>query len=519
MPGSTPAPRRTLGQRLLIALTTVALVGAVATAGALAYSNSRLERLDRYDLSEVTRADELAAGDPQNYLLVGIDDATGLDEDDSVRANRDDVGLNTDSIMVLRVDPGERTASILSFPRDLWVPIAGTDTEQRLNAALATGGPARLIATIDETFGIPIHHYVQLGFAGFGDLVDLVDGVPVHFPRPTRSEDAGLVIEEPGCYTLGPRQALGFVRARSDFEVRDDEGVWRTDPRSDFSRVERQQLFMRLAVQRAIEKGIRDPGTLRRLVDLGIGSVRVDDALATDRLVDLGTRFRDFAPEDLVTHTLPVVDDLINGMEVVRLVEDEAEPILALFRGASAADAASIDPAEVTAQVLNGTGTDGQGGDVTDELTGLGFTMLASSDAAALGGPTTIRYVAGLEAEATALARAVAGPVDYEVADALDGADVQLITGDDWEGVADTLRPIDEVDAPSSDPGSDAEDEGDDTVTDGSGTSAADGPGDATEGGGTTTVPADQVEAAGPGDPGFFSVAAPGPDEDCPSTG
>ena len=303
--------RRSWAQRLLIGVNAVALVAAASAAGVLAYSNDRLAGVDRLDLSEVTQYDELEPGDPQNYLIVGIDDASGLDAADSVRTGREQ-GILTDTIMVLRVDPKEATADLLSFPRDLWVPIADTGAEQRINAAFATGGPERLIRTINENFGIPVHHYLQVDFAVFRKLVDVVGGVPVYFPRPARSEDAGLVIEEPGCWSLGPVQALGFSRARKDYLVQDDDGDWHTDLRGDHSRIERQQLFVQLALRQAIAKGARNPNTMRRLVELAISDegaqVRVDDSLDVGNIVDLGRQFRSFDPGDLVTHTLPTTD-------------------------------------------------------------------------------------------------------------------------------------------------------------------------------------------------------------------
>lgn len=513
--------RRSWGQRLLIATNAVALVGAVTVAGSLAYSNSRLKQVDRYDLSGVTEADEVATGDPQNYLVVGIDDASGLEEGDSVRTGRDPIGLQTDTIMVLRVDPRDASAQILSFPRDLWVPIADTDSDQRLNAALATGGPERLIQTIDQDFGIPIHHYVQVDFAGFRELVDVVGGVPVSFPRPARSELAGLSIEQAGCYTLGPRQALGFARARKDYQVQDAEGDWHNDPRSDFSRVERQQLFIRLAMRQAIIRGFRNPNTLRRLVDLGVATVRVDDALEVQDLAALGRRFRDFGPDDLVTHTLPVVDDVVGGMEVLRLVEEQAEPTLAIFRGVAPADPSAVDPADVAVQVLNGTGIQGQGGEAAEGLGALGFTITGTGDSDVLGIPTTVRYVPGGEAEAQLVARSVAGPVTYERADGLGGASAVLITGSDWQGIAPSIRSVQDVPGPTAavpdttttGPSSSSEPT-DPTDPSTSGTAVHPG---TSEGGDTTTTTA-PVDSDDPDDPGFFLAREPAPGEDCPAT-
>src|SRR3546814_11419188 len=75
----------------------------------------------------------------QNFLLVGIDSAANLAEDDPARQGRDSIsGLRSDTMMVLRIDPGSEQAALLSLPRDLWVPMASGGI-QRIHAALEIG--------------------------------------------------------------------------------------------------------------------------------------------------------------------------------------------------------------------------------------------------------------------------------------------------------------------------------------------------------------------------------------------
>lgn len=527
--GSSPVPRRdatgerrSWGQRLLIAANAVALVGAVATAGSLAYSNSRLEGVDRVALEDVLDQEDVEPGDPMNVLIVGTDDASGLADDDSVKAFRDSpdvAGQHTDTIMVLRLDPRAGTAQVVSLPRDLWVPIAGTDTEQRINTAFQTGGPRVLIQTVRENFGIPINHFVQIDFAGFRDLVDIVDGVPISFPRPARDADSGLAIPAAGCYTLGPVQALGFARARH-YQVQDADGDWHEDPRSDLSRAARQQLFIQLAISQAISKGARNPNTLRRLVDLGTSAVTFDDSFEVGNLVDLGIQYRNFQPTELQTYELVVVDDIKGGAEVLSLVEEASEPTLAVFRGVPSTGMAELQPEEVSVQVLNGTGVQGQGGEAAEGLAGLGFTTTGTGDADTSGGLTTVRFVPGGEAEAQLVARGVAGPVAYERADGLGGADAVLITGTDWQGVAPSVRSAEEVPGPMA--------TGDATTTTTTTGPATTAPTD----GSTTTLPGSSTTVAGAGNaptdaaadsddpdqPGFYLAREPSAGEQCPTT-
>jgi LCP family protein required for cell wall assembly len=172
----------------------------LTAAGSLTYVYSKYSRLPRVELGSVL-TETSSSNEPRNFLLVGVDSAANLDPDDPARAGRGNVGgLRSDTIMVLRLDPGAERASLLSLPRDLWVPLAGGGT-QRINSAIQDGGPSELIDTIEGYFGIPINHYIQVDFAGFQELVDVVDGVQVYFADPARDSRSGLDIQDTGCLT------------------------------------------------------------------------------------------------------------------------------------------------------------------------------------------------------------------------------------------------------------------------------------------------------------------------------
>ena len=150
--------------------------------------------------------------------------------------------------MILRRDP-DHGAAILSIPRDLWVPIAGRGDSWKINAAF-NGGADQLIQTIQQSLGIPIHHYIEVDFDGFARLVDTVGGIEicVHLRRPGTS---GLDIQ-PGCQTLNGGMALAFVRSRKYEEWID--GEWVADNKNDFGRMERQQTFLRTAATAILDE-------------------------------------------------------------------------------------------------------------------------------------------------------------------------------------------------------------------------------------------------------------------------
>ena len=123
----------------------------------------------------------------------------------------------------------------------------------------------KLIETINTNLDVPVNHFVMVDFAGFSELVELVGGVPVYFPFPTRDQGSGLNIVESGCWILDGPQALGYVRARTIEELID--GTWTplTTPAPDLARIERQQEFMVLALEEALAAGGADSDTHPRV--------------------------------------------------------------------------------------------------------------------------------------------------------------------------------------------------------------------------------------------------------------
>jgi LCP family protein required for cell wall assembly len=432
--------RRSWPQRLLISFNVMIIFTTLAVAAALGYANDKLAQIDRFTFDEHV-LDEVASddpGEPQNYLLVGTDSAARLDPDDP--SARVDEGILSDTIIVLRVDPDQTQAQLLSFPRDLWVTIPDWG-ESKINAALSAGRDT-LIATIQENFGIPINHYVEVDFLGFKELVDAIDGVPIYFDRGLRDTHTGLFIGHPGCVTLEDEQALDYVRSRHlDYF---EDGEWHDDGSSDLGRISRQQDFIRRVIQRAIDKGVRSPITLNALVNAGIASVSLDDTITVDDLIDLGRRFRNFSPQDLNTMALDITYDFAGEISIVRMLDNEANQArLNIFRGVAepGTDAAVVDAASVAIQSLNGTGTSGQASDLSDGLSALGFdTSPGTGDAESFDvAQTTVRYLAGSEADAAFVAAQFpGGAVLQEVLDT-GYADVVVVTGTDFTGVSTSL--------------------------------------------------------------------------------
>jgi polyisoprenyl-teichoic acid--peptidoglycan teichoic acid transferase len=437
---ATSRATRTWGQRGILAVNAVACVLCFVVSGVLVWTWHQVRDIPRVDLGDqlaVASANEDDVDQAQNVLIVGTDSADGLPEDDPVRIGRDN-GVRTDTIMLLRIEPEGGAATLVSLPRDLYVPISGTRETARINAAIQ-GGPGRLVATISDALDLPVHHYVEVDFAGFQELVAAIDGIPMYFPEPVRDRHSNLNVTDPGCVTLDPEQALAYARSRA-YEVLHD-GHWETDGSGDLGRISRQQDFIRRALHRAFERGARNPAVLARLIQNATSAITVDSTLTIAELVRIGQHFRTFDPDELRTLELPVIDDVADGAQVLRLDTERAQPILDVFRGA---DPTAIAADNTVVAIENGTPTSGLAEDAATALRGLGFVVPPDNTGDAETteiGQTVIRYHRGDEARAALVASALgADPVMTEVPSVV-GADVTVVIGADWPGVGTALRP------------------------------------------------------------------------------
>ena len=336
--------RRSWPQRAMIGLNLVLIAAALGAALLLHYGYGRAAAINRVALGRsltALPADVEPGERVLNILLVGSDSSAGLDEDDPIQVGRRGERFG-DVIIVAHLDERSGNIALLSFPRDLWVEIADSGRSGRINRAFESGGPATLIETIEDRFDIPIHHYVNVDFAGFQGLVAAIGSVDVFFDTPARDwnvnarpqprSQTGFLVAEAGCQSLDPEMALAYVRSRY-YQTQNADGEWVTDPTSDLGRIRRQQDFLRRVIQQAIEMGARNPFVLRDLIDTGLENVAIDGDLTPQLLVDMGMTYRSFEADRLQTYSFPATDATVGRERVLQPRLDDAEPILALFRG------------------------------------------------------------------------------------------------------------------------------------------------------------------------------------------
>jgi LCP family protein required for cell wall assembly len=163
--------------------------------------------------------------DRLNVLLLGIDS-----RGDSPQTQ------NTDTMIVLSLDPVNKTAAMLSIPRDIYINRPGVLVD-KINAAYAFGGPELARKVVEDLLGIRLNAYALVDFDAFTRIIDTVGGVVIDVRRPVRDEsyptpDYGI---ERLDITAGPQlmdgqSALRFARSRHDT--------------NDYGRAQRQQLVL-----------------------------------------------------------------------------------------------------------------------------------------------------------------------------------------------------------------------------------------------------------------------------------
>jgi polyisoprenyl-teichoic acid--peptidoglycan teichoic acid transferase len=439
-------------RRLLMAFTGFTAMCTFLVGVGYVYVQRKLGQINRLDLPALA---EDTPGSVMNVLLVGSDSRANLTGADAAGFGRDQVsGQRSDTMMILHVDPREQKAAIVSVPRDLYVPIADTNFSDRVNAAFALGGPGQLIATVQRALGITIHHYVQVDFVGFKDIVDTVGGVTMYVPYPVRDSGSGLDLGRGGCWELDGNKGLSWVRSRNmEFLI---NGTWQADGRGDLGRIERQQDFIRRMMKKALSQGITNPLTLNRLIDVGVRDVTFDSALSTKDLTSLGRRFSSLDPDRVVLRTLPTDPADIDGKSVLKLQTAQAQPMIDLLNGRAPLDTTpttvagtgttttspgsttggtGVKPSDVKLRVLNGVGTAGAAARAATSLTGAGFTVADKGDAPALAPKTTITYASGQQAKAQLVQDALLTPGVLKEDATLRSVDVTLTLGADYSGI------------------------------------------------------------------------------------
>ena len=230
----------------------------------------------------------------------------------------------SDVTMLVRIDPDTGTVHLVSIPRDTMVEIEGYGV-QKINAALAFGGPAGAVKAVSAFAGVPITHYVELRFEQLVELVDRLGGVTVDVPEGFTSDTSGLTLAA-GTQTLNGEEALAFARERHAVSSGD---------------------FSRAAAQRAIISAIADkvlaspPTEMPSLVGSLAACVTTDYTVA--ELADTALALKD-AGVTVYSAACPSYSFGEGGISYVGVMYDE-------WRAMMQRVDAGLDPADESAEI------------------------------------------------------------------------------------------------------------------------------------------------------------------------
>jgi LCP family protein required for cell wall assembly len=268
------------------------------------------KRLNKATLRALEPAGNILTS-PQISLIMGSDS----------RGQNAVSGARSDSILLVRTDPGKHLISMLSIPRDLDVPIPGHGTN-KINSSFAFGGPPLLIHTVNGLTGLRINHMVLIDFNGFRDLIDSLGGVTIVNPYKVVSSQPfdGLIWHfAKGTIHLDGRHALAYARIRHTTNPAD----------SDITRTERQQRVLQALMHKLVT-----PSSLFHLPSIGRDIAR---PLATDlsapEIMGMGwVKFRSSRTLQCHLGGLPAS---IGGQDVLQPSEQNAA-VIQMFLGKQA---------------------------------------------------------------------------------------------------------------------------------------------------------------------------------------
>ncbi|TMK80994.1 MAG: LytR family transcriptional regulator [Actinobacteria bacterium] len=308
----------------------------------------------------------------------------------------------------------------MSFPRDLRVNIPGHGMN-KINAAYPLGGANLMIKTITQLTGLPIHHYVEVNFASFQNIVDAVHGVPLYFPKPVKDRKSGLDIPSAGCINLNGKQALSFVRARYIY------------PTADLGRIQGQQRFIRALLNKVKSLGVLlNPFTLIKLSETAGHGLIFDQGINLGLARSIANSLK-FDNKNVEFRQYQGTPRTIGGVSYVVRDPSAARALFAaLANNGPLPDVGKTgqslpSPSDVTLSLINASGRSGLAGTGRTKLVTKGFHVPSISSSIKHITPTVITYQAGDELKAELIAKE------------FPGATVKLATSSQFTDIVVTL--------------------------------------------------------------------------------
>jgi LCP family protein required for cell wall assembly len=446
--------RHSLGQRIA-AWTSVVVVGVLVAGTLVAYAKYRSfwDSIKRIDVAGLVGDQPPKLNNAENILLIGSDTRVGQD---GIGGSADSTpGGRSDTLMLLHISPGHHEVTVVSIPRETMVPVLscpavdGTTGQQAepgqaelINAALDFGGPVCTWKTFEAVTGIHVDHFVELDFTGFEKIIDDLGGVEVCLPFAVDDPLSGLNLRA-GHHHIYGTQALAFWRTREDV----GDG-------SDLERITRDQYLMVSLVQGIEHSGLlHSPGKVLSVVRDATDAMTTDTGLDQNAMLQIAESMQGISSSSVQFITAPNVPDPADDNNVV-FEQPQANELFSAIqhddvlpkagkkkpgksgKKPTAPTLDAISPSKVNVQVLNGSGISGEAGQAGSDLTGKGFNVVGTGDAANFSyTDNVIEYAASSDLPAVNTLKAELSNVQVVQNSSLTPGTIELITGSDFSGL------------------------------------------------------------------------------------
>ena len=317
-------------------------------------------------------------------LIIGYDHRAG------VESNRPSL---SDTLMLVRADPSTKTISLLSFPRDLDVPIycprSKTDKVgfvsspfDRINSAYSRCGPTGTVLTIKHLTGLPINYLITVNFHGFKEVVDKMGGVWLDVDRRYYNKNTGSIYDnyaninlQPGYQLLSGQAALDFVRFRHT-----DSDLVRNARQQEFVRAFREQVSQNFSFTELPSL----VSTITKNIEVGEGG----HPLQGDQVISYALFAQSLPPGHLFQNRIenvqcpPTGGCQASASDVQAAVDAFQTPDVESSKTANAAALGikikqkTPPPSKVTVTVLNGNGVAGAAASASYLLSQRGYQTL-----------------------------------------------------------------------------------------------------------------------------------------------
>jgi LCP family protein required for cell wall assembly len=391
--------RLSTGQKVTGALS-ISLVSilVVAVLGLYLEYRSDWDSIKRIDIDGLVGKQPPKLNSAENILLIGSDTRAGQGGVGGIQP-----GCNcSDTLMVLHISAGttgHRSAVVMSLPRDTMVPYyscpanngfpgqqADPNSFERINATLATGGPACTFETVEQQTGIHLDHFIQLDFTGFENVINDLGGVFICLPYAVDDPQSGLDLSA-GLHHVFGHEALAFWREREDVGTG-----------SDLERIQRDQFLMAALVQGMVHSGLlHSPTKILNVLRDATSAMTTDTALDQNAMLQIAESMRGLSTKNVQFVTAPNTPYPADPTAELSFQQPQADQLFSAIQNDNTAPGAKpaptpakstapavldATPSQVNVQVENGSGVQGIASQVGSGLTSQGFNVVGTGDAA-----------------------------------------------------------------------------------------------------------------------------------------